>query len=300
MPLLIAEAAKLAMEDRQRGVIEEIIYNDELFALLPFTQAKDKTYSYVRENTIAGGAWVTAYEDLEESASTFTPVSTTLKVLAGQVDMDNFTTEVQSELNDQIAIQLAAKAKGIARQFRDVLVNGDVSVDAKQFDGLKKTVVAGQTLYAGVDGGAVSFAALDELKDLVKLGADVLMMRQGTWRAIRALNRAQGGNTAEMMMIENFGKPVKAYDGTPVIINDFLPINETRGTNDDTTSIYGLRLNEADGFHGLFGGASAGVRLENIGLLEGRDASRWRMKWYCGAALKATHAVGRLAGVTNI
>ena len=32
MPLLVTEAAKLALEDRQRGVIEEIIDRDELFA----------------------------------------------------------------------------------------------------------------------------------------------------------------------------------------------------------------------------------------------------------------------------
>jgi HK97 family phage major capsid protein len=300
MPLLVTEAAKLALEDRQRGVIEEIIDQDELFALVPFVQAKDKTYSYVRENTIAGGDWYSAYEDIEESASTFTPVNTTLKVLAGQVDMDNFTTEVQSELNDQIAIQLAAKAKGIGRQFRDVLVNGDASVNAKQFDGLKKLVTAGQTLKAGNNGAAVSYSALDELKDAVKLGADALMMRQGTWRAIKELNRLQGGNTADMMMIENFGRPVKAYDGTPVIINDFLPDDEIMGSATATTSIYAVRLNEADGFHGLFGGASAGLRLEKVGLLQNRDATRWRMKWYCGAALKATHSIARLSGITNI
>lgn len=300
MPLLTAEAAKLAVEDRQRGVIEEIIDKDELFALVPFTRSNDKTYSYVREKTISGGDWYSAYEDIEESAATFDPVNTTLKVLAGQVDIDNFTAEVQSALNDQVSIQIAAKAKGIGRQFRDVLVNGDTAVNAKQFDGLKKLVVSSQTLWAGTNGGAISYSALDELKDAVKLGADCLMMREGTWRAIRALNRLMGGNVAETVMIENFGQPVKAYDGVPVIINNFLPTNEVRGDATATTSIYALRLNEADGFHGLFGGESAGVRLEEIGTLEGRDAKRWRLKWYCGAALKATHAVARLGGITNI
>lgn len=300
MPLLVTEAAKLAMEDRQRGVIEEIIDKDELFALLPFVQAKDKVYSYVREGTLSEGAFLDAYEDVPEGAATFTPVSSTLKVLAGQVDMDNFTTEVQSELNDQVAIQIAAKAKALGRKFRRTLVNGDTAVNAKEFDGVRKLMPAGQTIAAGTDGGAISFAALDELKDMVKLGADVLMMRQSVWRAIRALNRSMGGNTADHIMLENFGRPVPAYDGTPVIINDFLPIDESQGTNDDTTSVYALRLNEADGFHGLFGGASAGIRMEQIGLLESKDASRWRVKWYCGTALKATHSVARLKGVTNI
>lgn len=300
MPLLTAEAEKLSIEDRQRGVIEEIIDNDELFALLPFTEAKDEVYSYVREKTAAEGAWFSAYEDLEESASEFDPVSVQLKRLAGQVDIDNFQDEVQSNLNNQVAIQLAAKAKGMGRQFRNVLVNGNATTLPKTFDGLRTLTPAGQTLVAGANGGSVAFAALDELKDAVKLGADVLMMRQGTWRAIRALNRTMGGNTADHIMLENFGRPVKAYDGTPVIINDFLPIDEVQGTETASTSIYALRLNEADGFHGIFGGAAAGFRMEKVGLLENKDATRWRMKWYVAAALKATHAVARLKGLQNI
>lgn len=300
MPLLAAEAEKLSIEDRQRGVIEEIIDRDELFALFPFTETRDKTYSYVRENTPAEGEWFDAYETLEESASTFDPVSVDLKRIAGQVDIDNFQAEVQSNLNDQVAIQLAAKAKGMGRQFRRTLVNGDTAVNAKEFDGLRKLTPAGQTLTAGPNGASVSFAMLDELKDAVKLGADVLMMRQGTWRGIRALNRAMGGNMADHIMLENFGRPIKAYDGTPVIINDYLPTDEVQGTETASTSIYALRLNEADGFHGVFGGSAAGFRMEKIGLLEGKDATRWRMKWYVTAALKATHAVARVKGITNI
>lgn len=300
MPLLAAEAEKLSIEDRQRGVIEEVIDKDELFALVPFVQALDQTYSYVRENTPAQGAWFSAYETLEESASTFDPVSVLLKRIAGQVDIDNFQAEVQSNLNPQVAIQLAAKAKGLGRQFRNTLVNGDTAVNAKEFDGLRKLTPAGQTIAAGANGASVAFAALDELKDAVKLGADVLMMRQGTWRAIRALNRSMGGNTADHIMLENFGRPVPVYDGTPVIINDYLPIDEVQGTENASTSIYALRLNEADGFHGVFGGEAAGFRMEKIGLLETQDATRWRMKWYVTCALKATHAVARLKGITNI
>lgn len=300
MPLLVAEAAKLSLEDKQRGVIEEIIDREALFALLPFVRSNDKTYSYNREATISEGTFLDPYEDITEGAATFTPVSTQLRVLAGHVDMDNFTTEVQSALNDQIGIQLAAKAKGVARKFKRTLVIGDNSTNAKEFDGINKLVVAGQTMSAGTNGGALSFAALDELKDMVKLGADVLMMRRGTWRAIRELNRAFGGNTADVTMIENFGFPVPVYDGTPVIINDFLPNNETQGSNANTCSIFAMRLNEVDGLHGLFGGESAGMRLQPIGDLENKDASRWRIKWYCGMALKATHALARYKGVTNI
>lgn len=300
MPLLVEEAAKLSQEDKERGVIEEIIDRDDLFALLPFTQVSDKVYTYVREATISEGTFLDPYEAVTEGAATFDEVVTRLKVLAGDVDMDKFTTTVQSALNDQIAIQIASKAKGLGRKFRRTLVNGDTGVNAKEFDGIKKLTPTAQTLVAGANGGAVSFDALDELKDAVKYGADVLMMRQGTWRAIRALLRAMGGNTAETIIIEGFGKPIPAYDGTPVIINDFLTADEVQGTAVETCSIYALRLNEADGFHGIYGGPSAGIQLEDIGTVQNKDANRWRVKWYAGTALKATHSVARLKGITNI
>jgi hypothetical protein len=300
MPLLAAEAAKLSIEDRQRGVIEEIIDKDEMFALLPFVRVADETYSYVREKTVAGGAFLDAYEDLEESAATFEPVSTKVRRFGGQVLIDNFMDAVQSNLNDQTAIQLAAKAKGMGRDFRNAVVNGDVTQNAKGFDGLRKLTVASQTIPAGLNGGAVSYSALDELKDAVTKGADVLMMRQGTWRAIRALNRAAGGNTADMMMVDNFGHPMKAYDGTPVIINDFLPADEVMGSNDATTSIYAMRMNEVDGLHGIYAGEAAGLNVLDLGHHPTKDARLWRLRWYAGLALKATHSVGRLSGITNI
>lgn len=300
MPLLVTEAAKLSQEDKQRGVIEEIIDQDDLFALLPFTHVNDKIYAYVREKELSEGQFLDPYEVVPEGAATFDEVTAKLKVLAGDVDMDKFTTTVQSHLNDQIGIQLQAKAKGLGRLFRRTLVVGDETVDAKQFNGIRKLTPASQTLVAGVNGNAISLSALDELLDAVKLGADVLMMRKGTWRAIRALLRALGGNQPHHIMLENFAQPIPAYDGIPVIINDFLPSDEVQGSANETASVYALRLNEADGFHGIFGGPTAGIQLEDIGTVQNKDANRWRVKWYAGTALKATHAVARLRGVTNV
>ncbi|QIG69072.1 major capsid protein [Rhizobium phage RHph_N1_15] len=300
MPLLIDEAAKLSQEDKARGVIEEIIDDESLFALMPFQHVTDKTFTYVREGTLSEGEFLDAYEAVPEGAATFDEVTTKLKVLAGDVDIDKFTAAVQSNLNPQIAIQLAAKAKGLGRKFKRTIVNGDSSVNAKSFDGIKKLTPSAQTLIAGTNGAAVSAEMLDELLDAVKLGADVLMMRRGTWRAIRAIMRSFGGNTGDMIMIPNFGKPVPAYDGVPVIINDFLTADEVMGSANATCSIYALRLNEADGFHGIYGGSSAGIQFEEIGTIQNKDASRYRVKWYAGTALKATHSVARLKGILNI
>lgn len=300
MPLLVAEAAKLSLEMLERGVIEEIIDIDELFALVPFKQINSKAYVYNRENTITEADFLSPYDTINEGGATFTQVTTVLKILAGDVDLDKFLMETQSDTNSQLAIQLASKAKGLGRAFRRALVQGNSSSNAKSFDGIAKLTDTSRTLVAATNGAAVTFAMLDELRDLCVLGADCLMMRRGTWRAIKALLRSFNGNTAEMVMINNFGKPVPAYEGVPIILNDYIPGDETTGSSNVTTSIYALRLNEVDGFHGIYGGASAGIRVEEIGTVQNKDANRYRVKWYVGTALKASHGIARLAGITNI
>ncbi|NIH77421.1 HK97 family phage major capsid protein [Ochrobactrum sp. P20RRXII] len=299
MPLLLSEASKLSRDDFQRGVVEEIVTEDALYSLLPFVGTENRVYSYTREGVNAEGAWVEAYEELEESASTFVEVDTRIKALIGQVDMDNLTVISESNINDQVALQVAAKAKGMSRQFRSALINGSATTNNKQFDGIKNLIVPTQTLDA--EGSAVTLAMLDELKDKVPLGADFFMMRRGTWRAIKGLLRAMGGNTAEHVMLENFGQPVPVYDGIPVLFSEFIGTDKGAAEGDpETTSIYAIRANEVDGVHGIFVGGNAGLEVKAMGDLEDFDAQRYRLRWYAGLALKATHSCARIKGLTNL
>lgn len=300
MPLLVTEAAKLSLEMLERGVIEEIIDKDEFFAMVPFMYVNGKSYVYNRENTLTEADFLSPYDTINEGGATFTEVTTTLKIMAGDVDMDKFLLATQSDHNSQLAIQLAAKAKGIGRAFKRALIQGYSSINAKSFDGMASLCDPSQVILADVNGAPLTLAMLDELKELVKLGCDALVMRRSTWRAIRALLRSFNGNQAEMIMVENFAHPVHAYDGTPVLLNDFIPNNEVCGSNSNTTSIYAVRLNEADGFHAIYGGPSAGIQVEEIGTIQNKDAVRYRVKWYCGTALKGTLSMARLAGITNV
>jgi hypothetical protein len=299
VPLLETEANKLSQELLERGVIEEIIDREELFALFPFKTVEGKAYLYNREKDLSEGDFLDPYDPVPEGAATFTEVTTRLRILAGDVDMDKFLVSTQSNNNPQLAIQIAAKAKALTRKLKRTLVNGNNAANAKEFDGIKVLTPAEQTLVAGANGAAITFSMLDELRDAVKLGADAYMMRLGTWRAIKALLRSMGGNEADDIIIPNFGYPVKAFDGLPVIINDFINADEVQGSNNATTSIYAMKLDEAVGLHGIVGGEAAGLKVEEIGTIQNKDAIRYRVKWYVGTALKSTLALARLKGVTN-
>jgi hypothetical protein len=296
-----AVAEVLSQEDMARGVIEEIVYKDDLMALLPFSRTDGKAYVYTREKTNSEGVFLDVNEVVPEGASEVEEVITRLRIIAGDVDVDKFMNETMSDTNQQLAIQIALKAKGMSTAFRRALIQGDSAVNTKSFDGLNKLVSGtGNHFAAGANGSSLSLSALDELIDAINGRPDALMMRPGTFRALKALWRASGGNTGGMMQIDNFGLSVPAHDGIPIIINEFIPAGVTQGTNVNTTSVYAMRLNEVDGVHGLFGGESAGIRVESIGTVQNKDAERTRLKWYVGVALKATKSLSALRGVNNV
>lgn len=300
MPLLKVEAEKLSNNQLVSGVIDEIIERDDLFSVLPFMGVNGKAYVYNRENTLGGADWLDPNEAINESAATFTEVVAKLRILAGDVDIDKFLQGTMGDTNSQMAVQIAKKAKAVAREFHRTLAKGDSVANGKEFDGLPKLVTGGQTVGAGTNGGALTLSMLDELCDAVPNGADVLVMRRGTIRAFRGLLRATYGTDAVMQQLENFGRPMLTHNGVPIIMNEFLAGDETQGTNSNTASVYAVRLNEMDGLHGLFGGGDAGIVVENIGTVQNKDATRIRLKWYTGLALKSTKSIARLKGVTNI
>lgn len=300
MALLRAEAEKLSQNQVVQGIIEEIITVNGMFALLPFAKIDGKAYLYKRENTLPTVVYLDPSEDVPESAATFTEVVTKLRILIGDVDVDKFLNETMSDTESQLGTQIALKAKAMARTFQGSVVNGDSVANPKEFDGLRALTVESQTIAAGTNGGALTLAQLDQLVDSVPNGPDFIMMRSATRRAFVAQLRAAGGNTGQLLQHPNFDTPVLQHNGVPIVINDYLPIDEVQGTATATTSVYAVRANEMDGLHGLYGGDAVGIRVESIGTVQNKDAVRTRLKWYCGMALKSTRSVARLKGITNV
>lgn len=298
MPLLKVEAEKLSEVDLVRGVIEEVIDRENLFAILPFTRTEGKAYVYNRETTVVEADFLDPNDTINEAAATFQEVVTKLRILAHDVDVDKFLATTMSDANGQVAVQLAAKAKGLARKFRRTLIIGDNTTNPKEFDGLVTLVTPNATQNI-VSGGALTLSKLDELLDAIPLGADAIFMRPGTIRAYRSLLRAAGGTAPAELILPNFGMPILCHNGIPILMNEFLPAVGEAGAQ--TCDIFAARLNEEDGVHGLFGGMTgAGMTVEPIGTVQNKDAWRYRVKWYAGLALKSTKSLARLTGVTNV
>lgn len=394
MALLREIAERLSNDVLLQGVIEEIITEDDLFALLDFAQVDGKSLHYNRELTLPTADFLAPNDTVNESAGKVEEVVSLLRAIIGDVDVDSFLNETMSDTNNQAAIQTAMKIKTVGRKFRDALINGnaltcavntltgnptgfitsvkdisdanqkgtgtialDVSantliytapgdaagtavtysadgdytlysaqpskyitvtldtseegvsnatisvpiVESKEFTGLKRLVVPNQIITAGANGAALAWSDLDALTDLVKAGpVSFYLMNERTIRSYRALLRAAGGVDSAMLQLPNFGngKPVLTLNGAPVLKNNYISVTETQGNSSTCTSVYAVHMGPS-GLQGLYGGANAGMRVEDVGIVQNKDARRTRVKWYCGAALYSTLSVARLKGVNN-
>jgi HK97 family phage major capsid protein len=291
--LTLTEAAKLSNDVLLTGVIETIIQDSPVLQRLPFIEIVGNGLTYNREETVPDADFFDVGDTWTESTPTFTQVTATLKILGGDADIDNFLKSTRSNLQDLEAAVVQLKAKALRQKFEDTFINGDTTVDSKSFDGISKTVPAGQTLSMGVNGASLTLAKLDELIDTVKGGKpDILIMSRRTRRSLNSLARGSGSFLETDR--DEFGGMVSFYDGIPIGVSDYVSDSQTQGSSSNASTIYALQFGE-----GAVAGLTApgGLQIERVGSLETKDASRIRVKWYVSLAVFNTVKTAKLIGV---
>jgi hypothetical protein len=293
MALTLVEASKLSNDTLLAGVIETIAQESPVLQRLPFAEIVGNGLTYNRENVSPTAAFYDVGDTWSEDTPTFTQVTATLKVMGGDADVDNFLRNTRSNVQDLEAAVVQLKAKAVQGLFDTTFINGNVSTNAKSFEGLDRLCVAGQTVSMGTNGATLTLAKLDELVDTVKGGKpDLLLMSRRTRRGLNVLARTSG--TFLEADRDEFGQMVQFYDGIPIGINDYISDALTQGSSSDCTTIYALQFGEG-GVMGLT--APGGLTVERVGSLETKDASRIRVKWYASLALFNTVKLAKLTGV---
>ena len=296
MALTLAEAAKLSNDLLLAGVIESIIKDSPVLQQLPFVEIVGNGLTYNRENVAPTAAFFAVGDTWAESTPTFTQVTTSLTILGGDADVDNYVKQTRSNVQDLEAAVVELKARAARDKFEDTFINGDTATDANSFDGIDKTTVAGQTVSMGTNGATLSLDKLDELIDTVKGGKPhMLLMSRRSRRKLGALSRATGSGMLETERDE-FGRMVQFYDGIPVEINDYISDAKTVGSSTDCSTIHATQLGEG-ALVGLSG--PGGLLVERVGSLETKDATRTRVKWYVSIALFSTLKLAKLTGVRD-
>jgi HK97 family phage major capsid protein len=293
MALTKTEAAKLTQDLMVRGVIDTIVKDSQLFQVLPFMDVTGTAVTYNRENTNPAATFYDVGDTWSEATPTFTQVTAALKIMGGDADVDNFLSQSYADPNDLEAEVIIKRAKAVAHLYSNTFYNGDTATDTKSFDGLTKILsTTGQELTLGTNGGALTLDAMDQMIDLLPNGRpDALLMSKRSRRKLSSLRRASGAILETT--VNQFGQHVLSYDGIPIIVDDFIADNQVQGTETAASSIYAVRF----GMDGVIGLQNGELQVVEVGDLETKDATRWRIKWYASMAVMSTLGVARIRGI---
>ena len=278
---------------------------------IPFMSIEGNAYAYNAEATLPGVEFRAVNSGYTESTGTVNQKSENLVILGGDADVDKFIVQTRGNLNDQRATQTSLKVKALTYKFQDAFINGDVSVDANSFDGLKKRLTGSQVLDAATNGlpvlGADDAARhnfFDQLDALITAagisgGNGALYMNSLVLGKLRSSARRVGGWTQTR---DEFGRTIDAYNGVP--FRDIgrtadgsliIPQTETQGSSSVASSIYAVRFGQDEADGGVTGLTNGGVQVYDLGELETKPALRTRIEFYTGLAVFGGAA--RLRGV---
>lgn len=313
MAVTLAEAAKLSTTALQRGVIETFVQESPVLDRIPLLQIEGNAYAYNEEATLPGVAFRSVNEAYTESTGTVNQKSESLVILGGDADVDRFIVRTRGNLNDQRATQTRMKVKAAAYKFQDTFFNGDVAVDAKSFDGLKKRLTGAQVIDAATNGMGPVAGGHDFF--------DVLDAAIARVPGINASNGAIYANAAAIARIQSSGrriggtdmvrealtqKSIATYNGIPLLDPgqtaagaDILPQTETQGSSSVASSIYVVKFGQDEGDRAVTGLTNGGVMVDDLGQLQEKPAYRTRIEFYCGMAVFGGKAAARIRGVLN-
>jgi hypothetical protein len=290
--MTLAEFIKRTRDELIAGVAEEILTTNPIWSFLPWNGYAGSGVTVNKEDTEGDSQHLDIGDTITaKNPSAVDPVLFRATTTLGDAEInDKLVAESASDINDVVAMEVASKSKSVGRKLQAGFSVGDGV--APNMNSVHTLTDAGQYVTAG---GTDVFADLDALIDKVKSKdgqVDFIMCHGRDIRRIRAAYRALGG--VPMMEVEQGNRTIQIIDfeGIPIFQNDWLSITElTAGgalTGGAFSSIYAGNFDDGTrkvGISMIYPSATAlGFSVEDIGAMEARDESIYRVKSYSNFA----------------
>lgn len=310
MAYTLTEAAKLSQNTLARGVVQTFVQESAILDRIPLMTIRGNGYTYNAEATLPGVEFRAVNASYSESTGTVNQRTENVVILGGVSDVDRFLVMTRGDLNDLRAEATRGKVKAASYKFQNEFINGDVSVDANGFDGLKRRLTGGQVIDTATNGmpilgtdAAAQHAFLDRVDELLAAvpGATDLYMNAPVLAKLKSSARRL---TILDQTTDTFGKTIATYNGVRLHDignkgdgNPIIPQTETQGSRTDASSIYAVRWGNDENDGGVTGLTNGGVMVDDLGLIAEKPVYRTLVEFYCGVALFGGKAAGRLRGV---
>lgn len=299
MAVTFAQAATLAADPVRRGALETAHAVSLVWDRLPFENIEGNAYAYDKDKVLPGTAFRTVNEAYVESTGVINQDTEHLVILGGDADVDQFIEKtMQSSRGVLMADQVRMKLDSAQATYVDAMFNGDINVQPKGFDGLRKRLIGSQVIDSTATTSSDAF--LDELDTLfgqVAGGPDVVYGPSSLIAGLKSLGRKVGG--AEYINSEITGKREFTWNGVPFIDpgkhwsgRAILGVDATNGGD-----FYAVKF--ANGFsdEGVMGITNGGLNAYYLGELQEKPAVRTRIDFYTGLVVQGGNAAARLRGV---
>jgi hypothetical protein len=269
---------------------------------IPFQNVEGEGVFYDVEQELPSVGFRGINETLDASYGVLNPQSERLKVLGAEVDVDTSILDMRGP--DTVGNQVRMKVASMRMTFEDRFINGDESVNPREFDGLRRRINPGSSQAINMD-GALSLSALDELIDAVDAvgGAKMLVMNKKMRRRLNTASRNTSIGGFINYELDTFGRRVTQYGDVPIIVTDVNAKNEQVQPfteNTDRTSIYCVAMGDllTTAIQGRCRG-QFGVSVRPMGEVPDAPVDRTRIEWYCGLAVYNGRSAARLYNVTD-
>ena len=304
---------KIGRADKyDRMVIDTFMRKSALLAAMPFDNCispsggSTLTYGYIRLKTSPAAEGREINSDYTASAATKESVTTELQIMGGKYEIDRVLAEAAP---DEIAFQTEEKIQATVNRYHWLFINGDKN-NPTEFDGIAKIVDGSVTDFDGSGIDLSTMSTANALKITEALDTAILAMKErptyilANSKAIVKIQSAAKTLGYITQAEDAFGRPVRAYDGIPMIDlgryynEDLGSDTEIIGIDDASgkTDIYLVALSMS-GVHGitLKGDKAISSRLPNFS--EAGAVKSGDVEFVAGLAVKNTRAIARIKGV---
>jgi len=295
----LTQAVKHFNNPIAEGVADTVITVAPFYELVPFIPVRGQALIVNQDATTGMVGFGAEGTDLTADTAISKPMSTTqrtftMKALLGQANVDRFSASTSAAAGvDQMALQVAAKSRNIARKAYEQVAKGSTAGDTDGFDGLPELRQQSANSGTAYDLSTVAntFSAFDAAMNLVtaKDGqVDFIMCSSNVIDKYKAAVRATGSG------FDYFTSPITnrnilAYEGVPVLRNDYLKgFDEQGGVGGTQESIYAgtFETGGNDGLSMIYPeGTPAGIDVRQLGESEIYNADITRAAMYTAVAL---------------
>uniref|UniRef100_A0A6M3JZF5 Putative capsid protein n=1 Tax=viral metagenome TaxID=1070528 RepID=A0A6M3JZF5_9ZZZZ len=321
-------------EEVRMGIAKVLVQVSPWLRDLPFAELQHNNISRYKMETDDGGATEHAVDDTWSTVNpTWEYREAPLTILGDNISVDEFGDLAAGPENVWAAVT-ELKSKGVAQKFDKLAVYGATTSTGglanSTMKGLLRMIAEaeGSTvtdldgwLYTGNDNAAhnaqvvfgvsgasvaLSLSMLDSLRDAVRPKPTHFVMSRLMLRKVNTLTRAAGNDLRWESdgiggVTANFGEQKILIDDqikdnmndSSALVTAIASYNYTQAIADttNTSPIFAVRMAE-DGLCGINGKGM--IQVEDLGILESKDAKGKRVKFYCGMRLTNKRAAAVL------